>query len=381
MKRKNKDNFCIISHFYKRTPGSGSSQDLMQYLIKRSRYLAYIDHPFGYNKIDNSRLTLYEYGDVILVKEVRSRYLNESFTYIFQLFVNYYFLLSIRGKSYTAICLDDLCFLSSFMLKPIGKLKNVIYYSIDYSKVRFKNRILDLIYKTADWLSLILSDKNWAVSNEIILEKSKLPFVTISKFIEVPIAISTPISNKLVKQSITNNLIFVGVILKKQGLGLIIESLPKIIKAIPKIRLTIIGDGDYLEELKRLSKKYKVQKYVDFKGFIGEHSTIIEMMKDADLGLATYLPEENNFTYWADPTKIKVYISQGLPVVTTEVPPISKLIKKHDAGIVVDDNPNILAEEIIGTLKNKKRFLRMSRNALDLAKNYEAKKIYDYALK
>lgn len=63
-------------------------------------------------------------------------------------------------------------------------------------------------------------------------------------------------------------IISVGKIIKQKGYHLIVEAMPKILEKNPNIKVLIVGDGDYLEKLKRLSKKKKLDKNIFFTGKI-----------------------------------------------------------------------------------------------------------------
>lgn len=59
-----------------------------------------------------------------------------------------------------------------------------------------------------------------------------------------------------------------GRVVKEKNYGLVIKSMPEIIKEIPNVLLIIVGGGPALEHYKQMVKEYKLEKYVNFTGFI-----------------------------------------------------------------------------------------------------------------
>ena len=62
-----------------------------------------------------------------------------------------------------------------------------------------------------------------------------------------------------------------GHLRKRQGLELIVESLPDIVKDIPDAKFVVIGTGDLENNLKKRVAELGLVENVDFKGFIEDH--------------------------------------------------------------------------------------------------------------
>ena len=61
---------------------------------------------------------------------------------------------------------------------------------------------------------------------------------------------------------------YLGSIHSISGLPFILNSIPKIIQTIPNFKLLIVGGGIYLENLKNISKKLKIEDKVIFVGYV-----------------------------------------------------------------------------------------------------------------
>jgi glycosyltransferase involved in cell wall biosynthesis len=53
-----------------------------------------------------------------------------------------------------------------------------------------------------------------------------------------------------------------------KGIDSVIKTIPSLIRDIPNLKYTIVGKGDDKERLEQLAKDLKVEKYVEFKGFV-----------------------------------------------------------------------------------------------------------------
>jgi glycosyltransferase involved in cell wall biosynthesis len=137
------------------------------------------------------------------------------------------------------------------------------------------------------------------------------------------------------------------------------------------LKVEIIGSGPDEEYFKGRAKHFK---QVKFYGFIQEEDAVDSLMKNWGVGLATYIPDSSNAAYWTDPSKIKAYISQAVPVITTAITPFSAEIKKAKAGIVVDyyDSEKFV-QAVISALQKP---AALQKNAYQLAKKYDYRKIY-----
>jgi len=165
---------------------------------------------------------------------------------------------------------------------------------------------------------------------------------------------------------------FLGMLKSSQGLNFIFDSLSAIHTKFPHIHFEIIGSGP--EEAQFINRGKNWKKFVTFYGFIESENKVDEIIKRWSIGLATYVPVQSNESYWTDPSKIKAYVSQGVPVITTDVPSFAKDIEKYDAGIIIPygDTEKFLCA--IETILSKKVYY--AQNAKRLANKYIYKRVY-----
>ena len=78
-----------------------------------------------------------------------------------------------------------------------------------------------------------------------------------------------------------------------------------------------------------------------------ERKELEERMRNSALAVAMYEKNKESFTYYADPTKIKDYLSMGIPVLLTDLPYNAKEIEKEKCGIIVDYKKKDIADAVI----------------------------------
>lgn len=379
----NKDSVLIASHFTYRENenGGGPPNNIRDFLNSFTTNIVYIELPFPYSNDKRCYLTVYSSNNIKLQLKTFNLFGPDLFQYMLQTIIVAYFIIVARKTYKVAFCLDNL---STTILLPWRLLRiveKIVYYSIDYTPKRFNSTLLNNIYIGIDKFSVLFADKSWVVSAPIRSIKEKYWKLFENPIEIVPIGIDinniqvTPINKKD-----RFHLFFFGTLYEKQGLQLIIESLPLIIKKFPKIFLSVAGTGDYSDELKHHVKKLGLENKVKFLGFFKNINDVYKLMTKAGIGLATYTPTKDNFSYYADPTKIKMYLGCGLPVLTTKVPPINKLIKKEKAGEVVEYEVNSVVDAIEKMVKDKLTFNNYAKNALLLSKSYNISQILSKAI-
>lgn len=374
----------LISHFaFKdREKGAMFPLNVRNFLLKKVGRITYIDHPFPESNFPASQMRIYENGLNSYKLTTPKLKLPTLILFTFQLLLTIFFLIRKPMKYELCIACDNLSLISVFLFRKIGLIKKLVYYTVDYTPKRFNNQFLNSLYQYMDRLACMISDKNWITVEEMVAAKVQngLNLKKCAPFQIVPIGFN---KDDIVPKPSTKvnrfRLVFAGVLYEKQGLQLIIKILPKLIKKFPKVNLTIIGSGPFEKEIKKLVRQQVLSSHVRFTGYIDDHLKVVKILSDSGIGLATYIPSIGDFTYFSDPSKIKLYLLCGLPVVTTNVPPIARNITKNKAGLVIDYSEQDLIKAMENLLKDNKIYLKFRENALKMAKAYDINLILDKA--
>jgi len=264
------------------------------------------------------------------------------------------------------------------LLKKMGRVKKVIFYTPDSPPNRFRNRLLNNFYHWLDSFCVKHSDLVWNNSNRMIAEREKrgLSKKYRNKQIEVPMG--TDLVEQTAFSEIDRYSIgFVGHLKEGQGLELIIDALPEITKQIPKVKLLIIGSGPIEEKLKLQVKNLKL-KNVEFLGFIGDINKVYRILSKCAIGIALY--KKYSHAQYTDPGKVKNYLSVGLPIVITDVPEIAYEIDKEKCGIMIKYDRQEVVKAIVKLLKNEDLLKSYRKNVGKLACKYSYDRIFAKAL-
>ena len=98
------------------------------------------------------------------------------------------------------------------------------------------------------------------------------------------------------------------------------------------------------------------------------------------LALAPYTAIPGSPRWYADATKIRLYMGAGLPVITTHVPPLGKQIEKAQAGIVVKDSSTEFSNAITRLFQRPSEYKELRNNTISFAKDNTWNNTYDKAM-
>lgn len=382
---KDKSNVLFLTHYYFRAEGGEDTDErVVNYFRERAKKVVLITNPFPESDSKISYCFVYENG--IKTKELRfgGFKLPTVLHFLNQVLIIYSMLFKI-GISYDlCIAANNYSFIVIFPLR-IGRIvKRLVYYSIDFVPTRYPNPFLDWLYHFIYKLACKYSDRNWVMAKEQIEGSRGLGISSANSapFSIVPIGYDTKKINIVSAEKVNfYNIVYMGSLRESHGPQLAIEAMPLLIKMMPKVRLTIAGGGKYAKYLKSLAKKLKVKKYIDFTGYVEKFQTLTDLLVTKSIGLAPYKPIPGSFSYFADPSKIKLYMCCGLPVIATDVTTMASLINKTGSGRAVKYSQKSLADAILYLLGNRKRYGSFKEAAVKLSIKFDINHIMDNAMK
>lgn len=374
-------NIAIVTHrsILPCIPGD----DLKRFLLNCGvNKLIYITHPLLLLKESYEIRSKYEYHHVSKLMKTASAYhwmLPESLSYIKDFIYSIYWVLKSNQTYDIYFGMNNLNAFAGLVFKKLGRVRKVVYYTIDLYPQRFSNKIINWIYHRLDKTCVRFCDETWNVSTFIVQWRAGRGMTgnNYSRQFTVPIGIwfddmkRVPL-NKIKKTKI----VYVGHLKNFYGVDLIIRALPLIRKKIPGISLEIIGGGEQMEELKQLVDELSVSLNVKFYGW-KDKKQAEQLMSNGAIGLApfnTLIIDEKIKN--ADPAKIKDYLALGLPVVMTNAALNAKSIDKAKCGITVDYTPESLANAVIKLLSNKRMQKVYRKNALQYVSQFDWNKLF-----
>ena len=367
----------IVTHVF----ATGPAQELEEYLKERVKFLIFIGHPFSFAMDTRSFYRIYNNGRLIKEKRAFNWNLPELFMYFKDVFCTLFWMMGFSKKFDLYVGADPLNALTGIILKKLGKAKKIIFYTVDYVPRRFDNKFLNWIYHKIDSFCAEESDFVWDLSERMIEARKEKGVRKIENQMVVPIGVHFERIKRLeIHQINRKSLVYMGHLRKRQGLELIIDSLPEIVKKIPEAKLIIIGTGELERCLKKKVEELKLENYVEFRGYIEDHKEVENILTTCAVGLALYEPKPDNFTWYADPSKPKQYMACGLPVIITWVPWIAEEVKKKKMGLVIDYERNKFVDAVVKLLEDEDFYKKCRENAIEFVSEMGWDRVFEKAL-
>jgi glycosyltransferase involved in cell wall biosynthesis len=375
-------NIAVVAH----TLWTGPAHDLEEFLKQnKTRNSVFIGHPIYYRKgRPGHEFRSYKYGE--LKKDIEYSYhaLPGILQYIKDVFLTIFWLIRTKKKWDLIVALDCLNAFSALILRKLGIVNKVVYYTIDYTPKRFQNFILNDIYHWFDKTCVFKADMTWNVSPRISNGREIHRGVFLK---DNPNQTTVPIGvwfDRVERKSFHNinphTLVYMGGLVEKSGIQIVLEAIPDIVKSIPDFKFLIIGSGEYESILQQKSREACLDDIVTFTGYIESHEEVESLMSMCGVAIAPYNEDLDDWTYYADPGKIKSYLASGLPVITTSLPYNANELCTNHCGVVINYEKDEVAKAVIELMLNTKKLKRYRYNSARLGKSYNWKHVFKKAL-
>lgn len=267
------------------------------------------------------------------------------------------------------------------ILRRLGRVKKVVYYNLDYGKQRFAGRFLNAAFHSLDKFAVFHADYTWCLSATMTKAREELGISSkkTSPQSVVPIGVYfNKIKRLKIEELDRKAIVYLGLLDRIQGVQLIIESLPDLLKKDPQARLVVIGTGPFENQLKEMAKERSLGATVSFTGLISDRE-VEELLCKCAIGVAPYLDIPNSTKRFTDPTKPKMYVACGLPVIVTKVSPIAADIEASRAGFAINYDRQELVGRLFKLLNDDSLYRQCRDNAIKLAATYNWDDILDKA--
>lgn len=346
------DKILLVSHVYHTDSGPvyGPFNVIEDYLIAKQRVFQSIEYPL----VSGTPLIIKSVIETIKTIKIAAKYKPEIF-----------------------IGIDPLNAFAGVILKKTGLVKKTIFYCVDYTPTRFKNKILNDVYHRIDRFVSINSDEVWNVSSRIV-EVRKKQGVSDSKIKFVP---NSPVFENCprlpVRKVNRNNIVMVAGLTHGPVLDLVLNAFKNLVDKFPKVKLSIIGTGPYQEKLIEKTRKMKLSENIRFLGQLSNKSLLREVSKSG-IALAIYtFSDDYSWVYYGDSKKAREYLACGIPVIITDVVGTAEDVKEYKAGLVIKPNAKSLEQAMEKILGDKNFWLECRKNAVKLGKDYDINAILD----
>jgi glycosyltransferase involved in cell wall biosynthesis len=222
-------------------------------------------------------------------------------------------------------------------------------------------RIKKLVLENAKTITVVSN----AIKDEIHKKINKnLPVEVISMGVDSKLFNPDKYDEKLKKKyNVTGPLLlFVGRLAEKKGVRYLIEAMPKIIQAFPKVILLIVGGGTMSDELKVLSKKLNVDDRIIFVGPV-PNNELSKYYATSDLFIGPSIQTKEGDTEGLGLTFVEAAFSGSVPI-GTKIGGIADVIVDKKTGLLVPQKDSkSLTNAVIELLKDKKLMNQLKTNA------------------
>jgi len=174
-----------------------------------------------------------------------------------------------------------------------------------------------------------------------------------------------PLKRNHIKNDIFN-LFFHGTISKIYGLDVVIKGIRKALKKIPGLKFTIIGEGNYEDEISELIKDLKLERVVEFRNKKIPQEKIPDEIKDADLGVVSYSCLNTIFS-----NKFLEYTAMGIPTIIAYNEQVYNYFKGYNLEFYERNNPDSFADKLLYIYKNKKRYYELKEAVLEISRKFK----------
>ena len=146
-------------------------------------------------------------------------------------------------------------------------------------------------------------------------------------------------------------IISVGRLVEKKGFEYLIRAMKKVTEKHPETFLNIIGDGELMTDLKKLSHELSLAKSINFFGAQPNEICMEELLSSDIAVLPCVVAQDGDMDVC--PLTLQEAMAMGIPVISTKVGSVPELIINGKEGILVDQkNVNELADSIIKLINN-----------------------------
>ncbi len=227
----------------------------------------------------------------------------------------------------------------------------------------------------------ILSAKTLNKSSKILVANNEIKKI-VNEFYDVspekieimPNGIDTKIFHtNVVKKS--KMILFSGVMYNHRGIDVLLNAAPTVIKKIPEVKFVLLGDGPELDNLKKIAENLKIEKNIEFKGWI-KRDEVMNYLADASIAIGPL--RSTTVTKNALPIKVLEYMASSLPILSQKDTLANDVLLDDENGYSVTD-PEDLATKIIHILENNEKRIKMGTKSYEMSLKFDwenvAKKI------
>ena len=219
----------IATHFYYT---NCPSFELKKWLLKEEfSYFLWIAHPLMYHdRLQGRHFEIYEKGKKSreYVSPIRREL--TLVQYVKDFLLTIYWTIKSRQRYDVFIGFDNLNAFAGCVLRSLGAVEQCVFYVVDYSPLRFQNKLLNWIYHKIESYCAIHCDETWNLSARMITARETFKGIKpgrcgVQKI--APMGIWHDDMPSVRENEVHyRQLVYMGAIAKKQGIHFVLEAIP-----------------------------------------------------------------------------------------------------------------------------------------------------------
>ncbi|NND77495.1 MAG: glycosyltransferase family 4 protein [Flavobacteriales bacterium] len=234
--------------------------------------------------------------------------------------------------------------------------------------------IFPKLWKKAEYRSIKKAEKVVVVTNEARDYYVKEIGVSPEKFYIAPNSVLKSFySDPKIDQEIINKykdhftLLYLGNTGSRRGLSTSIRSLVSLRKAIPNIKLVVVGTSKDLIDLKNLTNELDLKDHVDLLGW-QDFELFPSFIKASNIGICPLHKNIHHDTTFAN--KVFQYLAFGLPIIVSNCLTQQNLVEQYECGLTFEEkNVEQFADRVLTLHRDKDLYKRYSKNAIEAIQN------------
>ncbi len=371
---------------------AGPPQDCARYLRERAAKLTFIEQPNPISDDLTLTATVWERGALVATvrcpwgwprpregRNIQDRapgyYLGFKLR---ELLGTLYLLWKTHDRYDLYIGVEAVNAMLGVWLRGWGCVRYVVYDVIDYSPQRFASSWLNRLFHGMDGWCAARVDACWNQTPLVGQERARRHLRGLSRQLVKPSGMPAERVWSLPDEQVERTtLTYVGTLQARDGVWGMLEALPVILRTVPTCRLRIIGSGNEELAMKRWVAARDLSRHVEFLGMIGDPAVVESWVAKSRVALAPYRNDPGSVKRYNDPSKPRLYLACGTPVVITRVPLVADEIHREGAGVAVEDAPQALAQGVLRVLTDEAFYRTCRQGAVRLAACYTWERIFD----
>ncbi len=197
-----------------------------------------------------------------------------------------------------------------------------------------------------------------------VLESHGIPGEKISVVLNVPDdSICDPKSISSTKDRDYFRLIVAGIPIERNGIQVLLKSIPLLSADIPKLRVDLTGVGEYRLNLEELIHTLGLEEYVNFTGLL-PYEEVMSYIARAHIGVAPMIEDIGA------PNKIFEYMALGIPAIASDFPGVRDVFDDNCVMYFQPGNEKELANRILELYHSPEKRASLVRHSQDFYNNH-----------